>query len=809
MQHDGLLTIAIGKHRHETKWKNKELLWSELVHKLETTHRTAETLDEYLAASKERQSEIKDVGGFVGGYIRGGRRKNGSISFRSSITLDIDFAGPSFWEDFTFLYDNAAVLYSTHKHSPDKPRLRLVMPLDKPVQADQYEAIARRIAGNLGIELFDPTSFQPTRLMYWPSTPRDGEYLYRVQDGKWLDTDAALASYTDWTDTSQWPISSKVNASLSRAIKKQGDPLEKPGIIGAFCRVYSIQEAIAAYLPDIYAPCDQDDRYTYMEGSTSAGLVVYEDKYAYSHHGTDPTSGKLCNAFDLVRLHKYGLKDEDVNSDTPVNRLPSYMAMTDLGLADTRVKKQLAAERLAGTREDFGELDQEEDADGSTAAGPADEDWLTRMDMDRKGNFLSTTNNVLLILENDPALRGRIALNLFEKREVALKDLPWRKVTPATRELTDTDTAASRHYLEHAYKITGRQKIDDAIAVGMLKSGFHPVKDYLLSRVWDRKPRVDTLLVDYLGAEDSDYTRTVTRKALVACVARILRPGVKFDNVLTLVGPQGIGKSTLLKKLGRQWFSDSFTTVQGKEAIEAIQGAWLIEIGELAGLRKHEFDTVKHFLSKTEDRYRVAYGRRTETFPRQCVFFGTTNSDEFLTDPTGNRRFWISPTALQEPSASVWDDLNGYEVDQVWAEAVSLYNDGETLFLGKDMAEEAARVQAAHNVQDERAGLVKKYLETLVPENWEEMDLYQRRSFLQGDELAVTGTVRRQCVTIAEIWCECFGGMQREMNTFNTKSVHDIMSRMDGWERAKYKRRTRLYGQQRAYEITIKTPNNV
>ena len=287
LQHDGRIDIATGRNRKEANWKNREALWSELVNKLSVTHRTAETYNEYISSKKPRQDEIKDIGGFVGGLLVGGRRKQGSVGHRQLITLDVDFATQGMWDVFTLLYPNAAAMYSTHKHKPENPRLRLILPLDRPVMADEYVAISRRIAGSLGIDNFDHTTFEPARLMYWPSTAKDAEYLFEYQDGPWLSADEVLATYHDWRDSSEWPVSERYNTIINAAIKKQGDPLEKPGIIGAWCRTYSIEEVIEKYLADVYLPCDVPGRYTYKEGSTSAGLVIYEDRYTYSHHGTD------------------------------------------------------------------------------------------------------------------------------------------------------------------------------------------------------------------------------------------------------------------------------------------------------------------------------------------------------------------------------------------------------------------------------------------------------------------------------------------------------------------------------------------
>lgn len=778
IKQDGIFDLATGRSRRETSWRNKEMSWSELVTRVSTTHRTAETHAEYMAAKKPRQDEIKDVGGFVGAYLSNGRRKSGNVAHRQLLTLDLDFAKSGFWDDFTLTYLEAALIYSTHKHSADSPRLRLIIPLDRPVMRDEYEAIARKVAGNLDIEIFDPTTFQAERLMYWPSTSKDGVFEFEYQDGKWLCADEVLNSYRDWRDVSEWPISSRVDKLLVRSMQKQGDPLEKTGVVGAFCRSYSISEAIEKFLSSVYDACDIDSRYTYKEGSTAAGLVVYEDKYAFSHHGTDPVSGKLCNAFDLVRLHRFGLKDEDVKEGTPGNKLPSYTAMIEFASKDDAVRKLIVSEKLADAKADFEGLDLEDEQE-------EDDSWQADLSVDKRGNIFSTINNIVLILNNDPFLKGKIALNSFEKREVVLGNLPWRKITANTRYLTDTDDAALRHYIEKRYEITGVQKIKDAMDIVCMQHAFHPVRNYLDGLQWDGIPRVDTLFIDFMGVRDSAYTRAVSRKALVAAVNRIYRPGCKFDYVLVLVGKQGQKKSSMFDKLGRDWFSDSFGTVQGKEAYEQLQGVWLVEMAELAGLRKAEVETIKHFISKREDRYRVAYGRRLENFPRQCVFFGTSNNKDFLRDPTGNRRFWPLDTYEFHPAKDVFKDLDDYEVGQVWAEAVEFFHKGEPLYLSAKLEEEAYAMQEEHSEKDERAGMIQQYLDTLLPVNWGQMDVYERRSFLQGGELEPVGKLQRDRVCVAEIWCEVLGGQQKEMNRFNTKDIHDIMRVMPGWEEAK------------------------
>ncbi|HUR65446.1 MAG TPA: virulence-associated E family protein [Chitinophagaceae bacterium] len=798
--HDGAVDIAVGRNRRETNWKNKEMQWSELVQKLSGTHRTAELYREYLSAKKDRQDEIKDIGGFVGGYLSGGRRKAGSIAHRQLITLDIDFAKADIWDDFTMLYGNAAVLYSTHKHCGESPRYRLIVPLDRPVFADEYVAIGRRIAGVIGIDYFDHTTFQPERLMYWPSTAKDGEFEYQYQDGEWMNADAILASYRDWKDSSEWPVSERYNTIIQRSIKKQGDPLEKNGIVGAFCRTYSITEAIETFLADVYSPCDLPDRFTYKEGSTSAGLVVYENKYAYSHHGTDPVSGKLSNAFDLVRLHKFGLRDEDAGSNTPIHKMPSHLAMEEFAMADNKVKKQVGLEKVGEAVDDFAGIDLNE----PQPSDPGDESWMEKMDVNRKGDYQNTIKNILLILENDPIFKGKISYDEFAQQAVFIKEsIAWRKVTHISRFLKDSDDHYIEYHLEHKYGIF-TQKLKKALSVFCGKYFFHPIKDYLSSIAWDGVARLDTLLIDYMGAAETDYTRAVTRKMLVAAVARIYEPGIKFDYMLTLVGEQGKRKSTLINKLGGDWFSDNFDLSmleRGKEGKEQVRGVWLLEIGEMVGMSKTDVNKIKTFITCKQDKYRPAYGEHVQTFPRHCVIFGTTNNADFLRDKSGNRRFWPVDILQRKPTKDVFRHLTEAEISLIWAEAMVLYKKGEPLYLSPALEAAANIIQGEHTEMDERAILIYEYLEKPVPETWQEMQMHEKRNFVKGvNELLPVGVVKRDRISAAEIWTELFEGKSKDLNGFNTKFIHQIMENMPGWRRLKSRSTVAKFGKQIMYK---------
>lgn len=795
---DKKITISTGQSRESKKWKNRKMLWSELLQRLAKPHRTLESEKEYANMNKSDRDRIKDIGGFVGGNITGGRRKKGAVTFRSLITLDVDYIekGCDPWSLFTMLYDNAACVYSTHSHRVSNPRLRIVLPLDRDIDPEEYEPIARKIAGHLDIEIFDNTTFQPERLMYWPSTPLDGQYVFHHQDGPILSADQILNSYHDWKDVSQWPISAKAIDAVKRGITKQGDPMEKPGVIGAFNRAFSVEDAINAFLPTVYEKSDVEDRFTYLEGSTAGGLIVYEDKFAYSHHGTDPVSEKLCSAFDLVRIHLYGEQDNGVDEHTPINKRPSFIAMRELALKDKKVRKAVVKERIDRAAEAFAGIEMEEGGDGESIEGVeaeegtdftggvdllVDEDWLETLEVDKHGSVKSTIENCVVILNNDTRLKGVIAIDEFRNNMVRRKKFKWDK---QERYLwSDTDEAQIRRYLQRKYGISGRGDIRDAIDIVGTENIFHPVRDYLDSLEWDGVSRLDTVLIDYMGAEDTPFVRAVTRKTLVAAVNRVMEPGCKFDYILMLQSVQGRKKSTFWKTLAGNWYNKNFTfsMIGKKEAIEQLQGSWINEVGELAGLNKAEDNAVKNFIDNTKDEMRPAYGRFKMEFLRQGIFVGSFNEDTPLRDQTGGRRYW--PVKITGPKQ--WKKFEGL-VDQFWAEAHMLYMAGEKIYLDEQLEAEANKIQEEFTEKDVRIPDLLRYLDMKVPENWASLDNWQRREFVQGDPMQLKGEKRRHKITIMEIWQELFGGSVKDITKRDSREINEMMRAAAQWEPARF-----------------------
>nr|DAP83027.1 MAG TPA: replicative DNA helicase [Caudoviricetes sp.] len=781
-KYDGLLTISTGNSRKSKSWKTKRITWSKLVNRLSKTTYTNERHVDFLQMTKQRQDEIKDVGGFVGGELTGERRTAENAGSRQIVTLDADFAPTSLWDELTMFSDFACLIYSTHKHSKENPRYRVVIPLDRPVTPDEYQAISRKIAADIGIDYFDDTTYQPHRLMYWPSTSKDAEYVFKVQDGAWLSADSVLKTYTDWRNQSEWPVSCRIDNLVKHEIKKQEDPLTKKGIIGAFCKAYTIDEAIDKFLPDIYEACDgKDGRYTYKAGSTAGGAIVYDDKFLYSHHATDPCSMQLCNAFDLVRIHKF--KDLDINSrvQDPA-KLPSFKAMQDFAMADEDVKRLIAKAKFEEAGRDFSVLDEGD--------SEPDLSWTEDLRYTKSGEIVQSRYNIRLVLENDPGVKDTFGFDVFSQR-IAIRRCPeWRKGAEADSSLywNDNDEAGLRYLLETTYGLDSRQKIDDEIINVANLHKFHVVREYLNGLEWDGVKRADTLFIDYLGAEDSEYTRAVTRKTLVAAVARIMKPGIKFDSMLVLGGPQGIGKSFILKKLGGKWFNDSLSTVQGKEAYEQLRGGWIFEMSELAALRKSELEPIKQFITKQVDTYRVAYGHQLSDFPRQCVFIGTTNTTNFLRDKSGNRRFWPVDVGLTKPTKSLWNSGTDYDIEQVWAEAVQLYKNGESLILDDDMRKHAEVVQKDHMEENPLEGVIQEYLDMEVPANWYSLDIQTRRDFIKGDgfDIDMTGSFIRDKICILEIWCELMDGKIGNLNTNTRREIKDALLGVDNWEKKVY-----------------------
>ena len=785
------MDICIGNSRKDKFWKNEEISLEKFIKRISTTIRTSETMEEYNHLPKSKQDDIKDVGGFILGKLKDNKRRKENVLSRSALTLDMDYGSENIVGELKNSLTYRTLIYSTHKHKKSKPRLRLIIPLDRNVSPDEYSAISRMVASEINMDLFDDSTYEASRLMYWPSTSCDGEFIFEDIKKDILKADDVLKKYENWKDTKSWPTSSRQKIVFKNNLNKQADPLTKEGLIGGFCRTYSISDVIEKFLGHVYEDSEFRGRYDYIPASSSAGVVVYDDKFAYSHHATDPASGKLLNAFDLVRTHNFSHLDkiEDLEKK-PSNKLPSFKAMENFVLQDEKVKQLLSKERQDLAKMEF-EVVQEEEVNTS---------WQNLLELDKKGNVKSTMSNMAIIIRNDVNFKN-IVYNQFKCSIDVVGKLPWKQIKSGW---SDADMACAKLYFERVYKIWSPLKFKDALlAVTSSERVYHPIKEYFKTLKWDKVSRLDTLLVDYLGAKDNIFVREVTRKTFCAAVTRIFEPGKKFDSILVLCGPQGIGKSTLFSKLGKEWYSDSLSLcdMKDKTAAEKLQGYWLLELGELAGIKKVDVEVIKSFISRTDDKFRKAYGVNVESNPRSNIIVGTTNSEGgFLRDITGNRRFWpvmVSGNSNLKP----WDLK---DVDQIWAEALYRYEQGEELYLKGDVSKMAKIAQQEAMESDDREGIILDYLETLLPTNWNEMTLYERRAYLNNKELiASKGIIRKSEICIMEIWCECFFRERQDLKRTDSYEIEGILNRIGGWERMTSNKsgkiRFEIYGPQRAF----------
>lgn len=798
LKFDRQINISAGKSRKDMHWKSQTLSIAELWERLKTPARGTETLQAYFQLKKVQQDDLKDVGGFVAGTLSGGRRKASAVTGRDLVTLDFDNI-PSYGTDTVVqAVENLNVsycIYSTRKHMETGPRLRILIPLDRTVSADEYEHIARKLAFDLGIQMADPTTFEPSRLMYWPSCCADSEYFYKTADKGLIVADSVLDTYEDWHDFTSWP---QVPGAVSyqKLAVRQGDPEEKPGVVGAFCRTYDICAAMQKHLPGIYDPVDNDpNRFTYLNGSTTGGAVLYDNgKFLFSHHATDPCSGKLVNSFDLVRLHKFGDLDDEAKEGTPNNRLPSFTAMCEYAVSDNLVAALMAKERADEAAKEF---------DGVTADNSDDAvNWMQKLAIvPQTGAIKATIDNILIILDNDPRLKGKFALNEFSNRGEVLEKLPWIHEENFTRRLwKDSDNNGLYWYLERAYNITGRGNIDAALSIYSEQHSFNDITDYLNGLTWDGVPRLDTILIDYLGAVDDSYTRAVSRKAFTAAVNRAMVPGCKFDNMLILCGPQGIGKSTLLDKMSRGWFNDSIRTFEGKEASELLPGVWIVEVAELDAFKKSDVSRIKQFLSLRVDRYRAAYGRNMSEFQRRCVFFGTCNQMDFLQDTTGNRRFWPVDVGINARQKLVWKDLDSQTIDQIWAEAKTRWQMGEPLYLTGEVEKLSQEKQEQHRDASPREGMIIDFVRKQVPDDWSKWSLDHRHDFWNMEAHGDYKLVDRDRITPIEVWRELFNGSARDYSRTDIAEIRAVISNMPDWYKSdKPFYVSKDYGQQRGF----------
>ena len=403
---------------------------------------------------------------------------------------------------------------------------------------------------------------------------------------------------------------------------------------------------------------------------------------------------------------------------------------------------------------------------------------------DKDGNIKSVkqfVHNFEIVMDKDDRFAGKIRFNEFAQQLYLCGNVPWEKEDNC-RAWSSHDDSALFSLIQADYGLKSRQDFADALKNVSMRNKFHPVRELLDSLTWDGKEHIRSLLPECLGAEDSDYTYQVMRLWMLGAVSRVYKPGNKFDYTMILQGSQGIGKSTFLKQLAMDdsWFNDSLDSLDSDKAVQSLTGSWIIELAELKSLARTAggVESVKRFLTATQDKYRIPYERRADTFYRQCVFAGTTNKDDFLQDETGNRRFLIVQTGVKKPSKSLFVPEIMDTIKLAWAEAVHIWkNEKPQLILPEAYMQEAKELQEANMADDGKRGIIQEYLEGKTQ------------------------------VCAREIWEKALGE-NVSPRKYQITEINDIIAKVPGWKKLKSPRNFEGYGKQRGFQKTVLQTEN-
>lgn len=350
-------------------------------------------------------------------------------------------------------------------------------------------------------------------------------------------------------------------------------------------------------------------------------------------------------------------------------------------------------------------------------------DWRSQLRISPStGAYKKSTTNGEIIIQNDTDLKELFEFDTFE-HATKIKRLPyWRSKSDTNFYWSDLDTTHVIAHIDKQYNIQfSRDTMDNVIEKEAYRYKVNPIKNMIESKSWDGIKRIETLFIDYLGAEDTHYNREVAKKWIMGAVARIYKPGIKFDTMPIVYGEQGGGKSTVASKMGGDWYNQSINTFKGDEAYKKLQGSWICEIEELSAFQKSTIEEIKSFISAVIDIYRASFGKRAERHPRQSVFIGTTNNYEFLKDKTGNRRFLPVTVDKKKATKSPFDDLTPAVVQQMYAEAKTYFDENPTdkaLLLDKEADDIALKMQEEHAEKDTLIGEIEDFLERPIPSDY-------------------------------------------------------------------------------------------
>lgn len=769
---DFTLAIATAPKRDSKTWKNGVITW-----------------DEFLGWCQTPDNK-KEAGNYVFGRLNGDRRTKRTIEARSAVTLDVDFPSESFQVDVQML-DFHLVWHTTYSSTPQSPRYRIIIPLDREVSPAEYEAAARAVMDMIGLEQFDPGSIQPERYMFKPATQKPDFYDWMEQNGPTASAEELVAACPESLEA----------LPLGTPPRWKKDPLEMPGLIGEFNRAHQdLDELIETF--DLPYERASGTRWTLKGSVGAAGVGEVRPGLWYSHHANDPAFGQACSAFDLVRLHQFVELDDQSKENTPVNRLPSHLRMLEVAEIDPVTMDA----RWSDTVADFGgspdtprpatapapsQSSQSQPAAPQSTSGG---NWRTGLVVNRAGAVTDSLANWNLIRANDPAFKV-ISWNKMTRSIEITGDLPWRDYVHSERAWLNRDTSALMVHLEETYRglRVAKIRVDTLIDDHVSRNTIDPVRDYLVGLKWDGTPRIETCLP---GVTPTEFTRLAARKSLVAAVARVMQPGVKWDHSLILFGSEGLGKTFWIDKMSKGWTA-TLGDIRSKDTLITLDRTWIVVSDEGHSLKKSDADMQKEFLTRSTDVWRAPYEAQASEHPRRCVIWGTTNDDVFLRNQEGNRRYLIVHCERQVD----FDAMTDHYVDQVWAEAYHLWQHGEVLFLAGDENALATVERERFTEDDAQAGLIEEYLDMLVPADWDSMGPAGRAAyFLDSKAGMVKGTDPITVTCAAQIWYEALGEMKNPRKV-DLQLIHESMKNVMGWRKLPGKRqRFQGYGPQMPYE---------
>lgn len=714
------------------------------------------SIDDFLDMLRSPGTQ-KNARSYLPGELRGHHRSGDNVIGRSVITLDLDGASAEgFTELLSYLDDVAVLWHTTFSHSPQKPSYRVLIPLDGMVTPDVYTRIVREIVRAVPQAAIDAASATPSQIMFTPAAKDESLYEYGSELNRPLASGALFQSAPD---------SPEGVVSLGRVRKK--DPLTLKGIAGEFCKHYQDLDELIEVFKLPYERVGSRFRYIHADKSSAPGMSPLPDAplLYFSNHGSDPASGRAQNAFDLVRIHKFGALD--AGYEGAVIHSPSSLAMknflaTHEGFRQRRadaaydnVARPDAASIPLTASEDVSTLTQEpepaHESEEDEEQGSGSLDWTSQLIRHEKTlQVEDRIENYDLIFMNDPIFKS-LWWNVRGDYEAIMgEDYDLRDGSPP--QVNNADVSGLKDHIERQYQIrrVTRQRVDDLLGRVRRERRIDPVKKYLQSLTWDGIPRLETCLP---GAEDTPYNRMVAKRALLGAVARAFKPGCKVDQSLILFGGQGVGKTTWIERMARG-YTASLGDIQNKDTLISASRSWIMVSDEGHALNNADFNELKDFLTRQRDVYRLPYDRSATEVPRRWVVWGTTNDPMMLRERDGNRRFLIVDVLEQMD----FDKYTPEYVDQVWAEAVALYQDGERPVLSPAEEVLAEQARKSHTMEDNLVATITEALESPVPVAWERMSLPERIQWLQDESMGMENksvpTASRSFITPAAVWVE-------------------------------------------------------